>query len=177
VILVALGANLPGRDGVAPRETCRRAALALDALPGLRLRALSRWWATAPEPPLPGVPWYVNGIARLETRPGAAPPGPEALLGALQAIEAAEGRERPYPHAPRTLDLDLIDLGGLVRDTPDPVLPHPRAHLRGFVLAPLAEVAPDWVHPRLGLGVAALLDALGSAAAEGMRPLRNGDAA
>jgi 2-amino-4-hydroxy-6-hydroxymethyldihydropteridine diphosphokinase len=169
VILVALGANLPGRDGAAPRETCRRAALALDALPGLRLRALSRWWETAPEPPAPGVPWYVNGMARLEPRPGAAPPEPAALLAALQAVEAGEGRERPYPNAPRTLDLDLIDLNGAVRDAPDPILPHPRAHLRGFVLAPLAEVAPGWVHPRLGVGVAELLKALGPLKA--MRPL------
>jgi 2-amino-4-hydroxy-6-hydroxymethyldihydropteridine diphosphokinase len=165
VILVGIGANLPGRGGGAPRETCPRAAAALDGLAGLRLRALSRWWRSAPVPELPGAPWYVNGVARLE---GTADPA--ALLAALQAIEQAEGRERPYPDAPRTLDLDLIAMGGMVRAAPDPVLPHPRAHLRAFVLRPLAEVAPGWRHPATGQDVAALLAALPPQALAPMDP-------
>jgi 2-amino-4-hydroxy-6-hydroxymethyldihydropteridine diphosphokinase len=168
VILVAIGANLPGPDGQPALETCRAAAARLDALPGLRLAALSRWFATAPVPALPGAPDYVNGVARLGVRAGAASPDPAALLAALQAIEAEFGRVRPYPDAPRTLDLDLVALDGTVREAPDPVLPHPRAHLRAFVLAPLADVAPGWVHPRLGQGVGALLAAVGT---EGVRPL------
>ncbi|WP_439597640.1 2-amino-4-hydroxy-6-hydroxymethyldihydropteridine diphosphokinase [Falsiroseomonas sp.] len=168
MILIALGANLPGPDGRDALATCRAAAAALDALPGLRLRALSRWYATAPVPPSPGAPDYVNGMARLEPRPGATPPDPAALLAALQGIEARFGRVRPYPNAPRTLDLDLIDLDGLVRDAPDPILPHPRAHLRAFVLAPLADVAPGWVHPGLGATAADLLGQVGRA---GVRPL------
>lgn len=146
MILVAIGANLPGPDGAPALETCRRAAAALDALPGLRLRALSRWWATPPMPPKPGVPDYVNGVALLA---GPAP-DPAGLLAALQAIEARFGRTRPYPEAPRTLDLDLLALGGVLREAPDPILPHPRLHLRAFVLAPLCDIAPAWVHPRLG---------------------------
>ncbi len=161
MILVALGANLPGPDGAPAIETCRRAAAALDALPGLRLRALSRWYATAPIPPTPGVPDYVNGVALLEPRPGASSPAPEALLAALQAIEARAGRVRPYPNAPRTLDLDLLDLDGLVRAGPDPILPHPRMQDRAFVLAPLCDIAPGWVHPRLGRSAAELLAGLG----------------
>jgi len=159
MILVAIGANLPGPDGAAPLATCRAAAAALGELPGLRLAALSGWWETAPEPPTPGTPWYVNGVARLE---GEAEP--VALLRALQGIEQQAGRERPYPNAPRTLDLDIIAMGDLVRDAPDPILPHPRAHVRRFVLAPLAEVAPGWVHPRLGRRVEELLDSLPEAA-------------
>lgn len=150
-ILVALGANLPGPDGRAPLETCRAAAAALDALPGLRLVALSRWYRTPPDPPS-GQPWYINAVARLA---GAADPA--ALLAALHVLEAAAGRVRPgAANAARPLDLDLIAIGGLVRAAPDPVLPHPRAHLRGFVMAPLAEVAPGWMHPLLGRTAAAL---------------------
>ncbi|MGK7866884.1 2-amino-4-hydroxy-6-hydroxymethyldihydropteridine diphosphokinase [Falsiroseomonas sp. E2-1-a20] len=164
MILVALGANLPGPDGRDALATCRAAAAALDALPGLRLRALSRWYATAPVPADPASPDYVNGVARLEGQA----PDPATLLAALQAVEGRFGRVRPYPNAPRTLDLDLIDLDGLVRDAPDPVLPHPRAHMRAFVLAPLADVAPGWVHPGLKRTVGGLLAAVGL---EGFRVL------
>jgi len=153
VILVAIGANLPGLDGGSALDTCQRAARALDGLPGLRLRALSRWWATPPVPRKLGVPDYVNGVAML----GGDAPDPADLLAALQAIEARFGRTRPYPDAPRTLDLDLLDLDGLVHDWPDPILPHPRLYLRAFVLAPLCDVAPCWVHPALHRTATALL--------------------
>ena len=154
MILVAMGANLHGPDGAPPIETCRRAAAAIARLPGLQLVALSRWFATAPEPPS-GQPDYVNGVARLE---GEADPA--SLLGQLQAIEAAAGRRRSEPNAARTLDLDIVAIGRLVRASPDPVLPHPRAHLRRFVLVPLADVAPGWVHPVLGQTAEALLATL-----------------
>ena len=171
MILVAIGANLPGPDGAPAIETCRRAAAALDALPALQLRALSRWFATAPVPPTPGVPDYVNGVALLAPRRGAATPGPAVLLAALQRIETAFGRVRPYHNAPRTLDLDLLDLGGLVREGPDPVLPHPRIQGRGFVLAPLCDIAPGWMHPVLGLTAAGLLAGLPP---QGVRPVGPG---
>jgi 2-amino-4-hydroxy-6-hydroxymethyldihydropteridine diphosphokinase len=159
MILIALGANLPGTDGRAPRASCEAAVAAITAIPGFRLQAVSRWWQTAPEPPMPGAPWYVNGMVC-----GEGDLSPEALLAALQAIEQAAGRQRPFPNAPRTLDLDIIAMGGLLRAAPDPVLPHPRAHLRRFVLQPLAELAPGWVHPALGQSVEALLEALPEAA-------------
>ena len=161
--LIGIGANLPAGDGAPPLESCKAALAALGALPGLRLVASSGWWESAPIPPDPASPRYINGVALLE---GAAEPA--SLLTALQAIENAAGRTRPYPNAPRVLDLDIIDLDGLVRDAPDPILPHPRAHLRGFVLLPLAEVAPDWVHPRLKQPVATLIAAL---PAQDLRPL------
>ena len=156
-ILVAIGANLPGPDGAAPLATCQRAAAALDALPGLRLMALSRWHTTAPDPPS-DQPSYVNAVALLHGTID-----PATLLAALQAIETAAGRRRSVANAARTLDLDIVAMGDLVRAAPDPVLPHPRAHLRGFVLRPLAEVAPTWRHPLLGQPVSALIAALGAA--------------
>lgn len=155
MILIGIGASLPAPDGTLPRETCRAAAAVLDALPGLRLQALSRWWSSAPIPPLPGAPWFVNGVARL-----AGTAEPAALLAALHKIEAAHHRARPYPNAPRTLDLDLLDCRGMLSEDPALTLPHPRLHLRGFVLHPLAEVAPEWQHPRTGERVDALIAAL-----------------
>ena len=153
MMLIAIGANLPGPDGAPPLETCRRALRNLRALPLGRYR-VSRWYETAPVPPSPQ-PNYVNGVARFE-----AAPDPAWMLARLHEIEADAGRVRGAPNAARSLDLDIIDIGGLVRDAPDPVLPHPRAHERAFVLLPLADVAPDWVHPRLHRAVTDLIRAL-----------------
>jgi 2-amino-4-hydroxy-6-hydroxymethyldihydropteridine diphosphokinase len=151
VILVAIGANLPAPDGTPPLVSCQRAAVSLDGLPGLRLRGLSRWWRSAPVP-ASDQPDYVNGVALLAGRAD-----PAWLLGALHAIETEFGRRRMGITAARSLDLDLIAVNGLIRASPDPVLPHPRAHVRAFVLAPTAEVAPSWIHPALGRTARALL--------------------
>jgi len=162
MILIGIGANLPGLDGAPPIETCRRAAADLDALPGLRLRGLSAWYATAPIPSS-DQPDYVNAVAHLRVAPGAAAPDPRLLLATLQAMEARAGRVRGLPNAERRLDLDIIAMGEggqMVRQGPDPVLPHPRAHARAFVLVPLRDVAPRWVHPVLRRGVAGLIAAL-----------------
>ncbi len=156
MVLVAIGANLPDARGRSALDTCRWAAAELAALSGLRFLRVSRWYASRPVPD-GDQPDYVNGVAALN-----GDPAPEALLARLHGIEAAAGRVRSAPNAARTLDLDLIDLGGLVRsDGPAPVLPHPRAHLRAFVLAPLRDVAPGWRHPVLGATVEELLADVG----------------
>ena len=154
MILVAVGANLPGLRGEHPIVTCRAAVEALRDLPGLSVSAVSRWFLTDPVPPS-GQPSYVNGAVRLE---GAADPA--WLLRRLLAIETLAGRRRDAADAARILDLDLIAMGDLLRVAPDPVLPHPRAHQRGFVLAPIADIAGEWVHPRLNQTAAELLSAL-----------------
>ncbi len=123
-------------------------------LDGVSRVVRSRWFSSAPVPPS-AQPHYVNGVLR-----AACTLTPEALLAALQGIEREAGRERSVRDAARTLDLDIIDAGGLVREDAGLTLPHPRAHLRGFVLYPLRDVAPAWVHPASGVGVQALLAAL-----------------
>ncbi|WP_295646518.1 2-amino-4-hydroxy-6-hydroxymethyldihydropteridine diphosphokinase [uncultured Methylibium sp.] len=135
---VGLGANLGDA-----RAALRASVQALAALPGTQLVALSSLYRTAPIDS--SGPDYLNAVAAIDT--GIDPP---ALLLALQAIEQAHGRERPYRNAPRTLDLDLLLHGDAVLDTPTLTLPHPRIAQRAFVLQPLAELAPDLLLPGHG---------------------------
>jgi 2-amino-4-hydroxy-6-hydroxymethyldihydropteridine diphosphokinase len=143
-ILIALGANLP-TERFGPPRAALESALAELGRRGVRILRRSRWYESAPVP-LSDQPWYVNGVAEVETALG-----PEELLALLHAVEAAFGRVRREVNAPRTLDLDLIAYGGVVRGEggPPPVLPHPRMVGRAFVLLPLAEIRPDWRHPLL----------------------------
>jgi 2-amino-4-hydroxy-6-hydroxymethyldihydropteridine diphosphokinase len=154
MILIAIGANLPGLEGNSAKLNCERAATRLKQIPNLQHIALSPWYRTVPIPNS-GQPDYCNGVMRLDGEYG-----PAALLTTLQAIEMEFGRTRGEPNAPRTLDLDIIDMNGAIRAVPDPVLPHPRAHLRAFVLRPILDVAPAWRHPVLRIGVATLLAGL-----------------
>jgi 2-amino-4-hydroxy-6-hydroxymethyldihydropteridine diphosphokinase len=155
MLLIAVGANLPDADGCSPRATCERAVQALQALPDLIFVGVSLWYRSLPFPRDDRQPDYCNGVARFD---GALDPA--VLLAALHRIEAQFGRVRSVANAARTLDLDLIDHNGLVRADPPPVLPHPRAHLRPFVLQPIIDIAPDWVHPGFGVQAGVLLGAL-----------------
>ena len=160
--IVAIGANLNGFDGATPVQVCERALRAVCAtLPGQARWPASRaspfrsgWYSTAPIP-ASGQPRYVNGAVSLLTEAD-----PSTILAFLQRIEISEGRSRGIVNAARTLDLDLIDLDGTIRAAPDPILPHPRAHLRAFVLLPVRDLVPDWIHPVTKQSVHALLAAL-----------------
>lgn len=145
---MALGSNMPGDHGSS--EALLNAALSRFPQAGLPVLARSRWWRSAAWPD-PKSNEYRNGVAIVEAN-GPAP----AVLEALFAIERSFGRIRGAPNAPRTLDLDLIAYGRQVLDGPGLILPHPRAHERAFVMVPLAEIAPGWVHPVLNKTAAEL---------------------
>jgi 2-amino-4-hydroxy-6-hydroxymethyldihydropteridine diphosphokinase len=152
--LIALGANLPDAGGRAPAATLRAAAAAIGRLLPQAETRLSRLY-TSPAWPNPADPSYVNAVLRID-----AAPDPLWLLGALNGIEAAFGRARGEVNAPRSLDLDIIAIGQNILPGPAPIIPHPRAHLRRFVLMPLQDVAPDWCHPLNGATVTAMLAGL-----------------
>jgi 2-amino-4-hydroxy-6-hydroxymethyldihydropteridine diphosphokinase len=135
---VGLGANLGDAQ-----STIRDAFAALAAMPLTMLVGRSSLYRSAPVDAQG--PDFINAAAELRTGLE-----PEPLLAALQAIEQAHGRERPYRHAPRTLDLDLLLVDDLVLQTPALQLPHPRLQQRAFVLLPLAELAPALALPGLG---------------------------
>ena len=132
---VALGGNLGDA-----RASVLEAFRGLADLPHTRLIARSRLYRTAPHEA--SGPDFINAVARIDTSLSA----PE-LLQALQSLEHAAGRERPYPNAPRTLDLDLLLYGDARIDSPRLTVPHPRMRGRAFVLHPLADVAPERVAP------------------------------
>lgn len=153
MILIGIGANLRSRHG-APLETCEAALCALSEA-GIAVARRSQWYESAPEP-VSAQPWYVNGVAELDTRVE-----PSALLAALHRIEARFGRKdvaRQHKNAARTLDLDLLCYHDRLAAPPSrPVLPHPRMHRRAFVLLPLAELAPAWRHPGSGAAIVDLI--------------------
>jgi 2-amino-4-hydroxy-6-hydroxymethyldihydropteridine diphosphokinase len=138
-VTVALGSNLG--DSV---KVVRQAFLRLAALSARRFRQSSLWRSTPVDCP-PGSPPFINAAVAFEPADGETP---ESLLAKLQAIEKEFGRRpKTVLNEPRPLDLDLITFGLEVRATPRLTLPHPRAHLRRFVLAPLNEIAPGLVLP------------------------------
>jgi 2-amino-4-hydroxy-6-hydroxymethyldihydropteridine diphosphokinase len=152
-ILIGLGANLPGRFG-GPRQMLE-AALERLGTTDVRILRRSRFWRTRPVP-VSDQPWFVNAVAVVDS-----PLDPAALLARLHAVEDEFGRLRSVRNAARVLDLDLLAYGRLVMSGPQPpLLPHPRLAERAFVLLPLAEVAPGWIHPVTGEGLPAMIAGL-----------------
>ena len=148
-IYIAFGANL-GR----PIESFQRAVEALN-LRGVRLIAMSGLWGSPAWPPGQGSPDYKNACAQVEFDGDA-----RDLLKIMHDVEANAGRQRGVLNAPRALDLDILDFRGQSIQADDIIVPHARMMNRGFVLFPLSQIAPNWIHPitseRVGDAIACL---------------------
>lgn len=147
VCLISLGANLGDRA-----ETLERAVAQLASRPAIHVTACSRWHETQPVGGPAGQPAFLNGALLLETSVG-----PFELLARLHEIESNLGRTRGKRWDARSIDLDLLLFDGLVLDTGELTLPHPRMSYRRFVLESAAEVAPAMVHPLIGWTISQLL--------------------
>ena len=144
-VAIALGSNLG--DSLANLEN---ALVMLNETHGLTQNQVSSWYRSkAMGPPQPD---YLNGCATFQTSLT-----PQAVLRSLQAVEAAFHRTRDVHWGPRTLDLDLILFDNLILNEAALTIPHPGMQKRSFVLAPLAEIAPDWLDPKTELSIKQLL--------------------
>ncbi len=157
-IYIGLGANLSHPIFGSPRSTLEHALTLLSAKK-IGIKAVSPWYKTTPIP-LSDQPDYVNAVAEIETALN-----PAALLACLQEIELFLGRVRSTPNAARAVDLDILAYGNRISEPgkdPPPHLPHPRMESRAFVLLPLRDLAPTWVHPKLGKSINELIFAMPS---------------
>ena len=181
--IIAIGSNVTSKHG-SPKSTVNTAISVLNT-DSLIVLAESRLYST-PCVPIGAGPDYVNAVVTVKTALSA-----DDLLSTLNRIEAEFDRERTNRWAARTLDLDIIDYGGLI--SPDPqiywqwrrrpidlqanrtpdclILPHPRMQDRAFVLVPLCDVAPDWVHPVTGATARQMLAALPQADVAAVKPI------
>lgn len=150
IAIVALGSN-QGNS----KEILREAIERLRPLSAEPLK-VSSFWETEPVDCPSGSPPFLNAVAIMTL----VADSPEALLTVLKQLEEDFGRQRSVPHAPRPLDLDLIAFGNETRSGPDLIVPHPRACQRRFVLAPLKELAPDYILPGQTQTVGELLSRL-----------------
>jgi 2-amino-4-hydroxy-6-hydroxymethyldihydropteridine diphosphokinase len=152
-VFIAFGSNKGDRF-----DLCKRGITLLELLPHSQVTGVSSLYETEPvadERTDPGGTWFLNGVVRLNTdlTPG-------SLLEVCREIEQALGRDHERRHGPRTMDLDILFYGARVLSESDLTIPHPRLHLRRFVLAPMVELDPDWRHPVLGQTMQHLLDHL-----------------
>ena len=146
MILIGLGANLSTKKFGPPRAALGAALQAIENS-GIRIKQRAPWYQTAPVP-ISDQPWYVNGVAELETNLS-----PTVIISRLLEHEKNFGRVRIVPNAPRVLDLDLLAYNDQIITGcthADLTLPHPRMPGRSFVILPLREIAPNWCDPVTG---------------------------
>lgn len=140
-VFIGFGSNIGDR-----LDFCDRAVTLLSLLPRSQVVGVSLLYETEPvnDHARPGSGWFLNGVVQLETDIT-----PKSLLEVLREIERSLGRDEENRSGPRTIDLDILFYGQRVIDEPDLVVPHPRMHHRRFVLMPLSELDPLFVHPIL----------------------------
>jgi 2-amino-4-hydroxy-6-hydroxymethyldihydropteridine diphosphokinase len=150
-VFIGFGSNVGDRV-----DYCDRAVTLLGLLPHSRLKGVSLLYETEPvrDRTDPGGGWFLNGVVQLETDIT-----PRSLLTTLQEIERSLGRDDDIRSGPRTIDLDILFYGERVMKEPGLTIPHPRLHQRRFVLMPMNELDPLWVHPTLKQSMAQLLTA------------------
>ncbi len=164
IAYIALGSNLGDRAGY-----LQAALLQLRQTPNISVRQVSRFWETTPVGGPAGQHAYLNAAAEIETTLE-----PSALLKILLQIEAEQERVRTTRYGPRTLDLDILLFDDQILHEPQLTIPHPRLHERSFMLAPLAEIAPQALHPVFRRSIAQLLAELGHRPLLGKRALVTG---
>jgi 2-amino-4-hydroxy-6-hydroxymethyldihydropteridine diphosphokinase len=154
-IYIGLGGNLPHPTYGSPMDTLKASLVEL-ARRGVKIVRLSPWYRTAPVP-ASEQPWFENAVAEIATDLPA-----DGLLTILHQVEEIFGRARGVPNAARRIDLDLLDYRGEIaaESLGRATLPHPRLSARAFVLLPLADLAPDWLHPVSDTSIEELFRAL-----------------
>jgi len=148
-VFIGFGSNLGNRV-----DFCDRTVTLLSLLPHSQVIAVSSLYETEPVPDAgaPGESWFLNGVVQLETDVT-----PQSLLEICREIERSLGRDPEHRSGPRTIDLDILLYGDRVFQEQELVVPHPRLHLRRFVLEPMVELEPTLIHPALKQTVSQLL--------------------
>jgi 2-amino-4-hydroxy-6-hydroxymethyldihydropteridine diphosphokinase len=148
-VFIGFGSNVGDRV-----DFCNRAVTLLSLLPHSQLSGVSLLYETEPvkDGTDPGDGWFLNGVVQLETDIT-----PKSLLSVLREIERSLGRDEDNRSGPRTIDLDILFYGERTINEPGLTVPHPRLHHRRFVLMPLSELDPLWIHPTLGRTISQLL--------------------
>ncbi len=149
-IFISVGANLKRDKNLSLVQNCLYGLNQLHNY-GIHLKSISKWYKTEPIP-VSDQPWFANAVINVSTSME-----PKETLLKLHEIEKSFGRKRKLKNEPRTLDLDIIDFEGFVKKS-DPILPHPRMHLRHFVLLPLFQLEPNWEHPVFKENISSLID-------------------
>jgi 2-amino-4-hydroxy-6-hydroxymethyldihydropteridine diphosphokinase len=161
MVYLSLGSNLGDRERVLREAISRLQELGV-------IKQVSAFYETQPVEVQKEQPWFLNCALAMETELM-----PLEFLSRMLAVERSMGRVRTEPKGPRTIDIDIVFFGDDVLDTPELTIPHPAMHQRRFVLEPLAEIAPDVVHPVLKRTAQELLNSLPADSGFVNKPLPN----